>query len=153
MSNVGAMSTSGTIVIESFGQHHIAQARALWQRSEGVGLSDADEPQALAAYLSRNPSLSLVALLDEEVVGTVLCGHDGRRGFLHHLVVAPGQQRRGIGRQLLGRGLAALRGAGIQKCHLLVFKSNSAGQAFWRAVGAEERSSLALFSLSTKNGA
>jgi len=147
------MNPSPSISVEAFEQHHIGQARALWQKSEGVGLSAADEPHALAAYLLRNPGLSLVALLGEQVVGTVLCGHDGRRGFLHHLVVAAGQQRQGIGRRLLARSLAALQQAGIQKCHLLVFKSNAPGRAFWQAVGAEERSALALLSLSTENGA
>jgi len=145
------MNTDATVSVESFEQRHISQARALWQRSEGVGLSAADEPDALAAYLARNPGLSCVAVHGEHVVGTVLCGHDGRRGFIHHLVVAPAQQRKGIGRQLLHRGLAALREAGIEKCHLLVFKSNEPGRAFWHSVGAEERSHLSLFSLSTEN--
>jgi ribosomal protein S18 acetylase RimI-like enzyme len=146
------MSVSGPFSLIEFEIDHIVPARALWARAEGVGLSCADEPGALSAFLSRNPGLSFVALQNDQVVGTVLCGHDGRRGLVHHLVVSPSQQRRGIGRQLLQRGLAALHGAGIQKCHLLVFKSNAAGLAFWRAVGADERTSIALFSLSTDDG-
>jgi len=140
------------VSVSSFELRHIEQARALWQTSEGVGLSAADEPPALAMYLARNPGLSCVAMLGEELVGTVLCGHDGRRGFIHHLVVAPSQQRQGVGRLLLERGLAGLRKEGIEKCHLLVFKSNESGRAFWNSVGAEERSHLSLFSLSIENG-
>jgi len=138
--------------VAQFEPQHIEQARALWQRSEGVGLSGADEPHSLAAFLSRNPALSFVASQGEQIIGTILCGHDGRRGLIHHLVVAASHQRQGIGRKLLRQGLAALREAGIQKCHLLVFRSNASGMAFWRAVGAEERLSVALFSVSTENG-
>jgi ribosomal protein S18 acetylase RimI-like enzyme len=93
--------------------------------------------------------LSFVATLNGVVTGTILCGHDGRRGLIHHLVVAPDCRRRGLGRTLLRRGLGALHDAGIEKCHLLVFGSNDAGLAFWRSVGASERRELALFSLPT----
>jgi ribosomal protein S18 acetylase RimI-like enzyme len=137
--------------VVAFEPSHIPEARALWERAEGVGLSEADEPQSLAAFLARNPGLSLVALQEGKVVGTVLCGHDGRRGLIHHLVVSSSCRRKGVGRLLLSQSLSALGRAGIQKAHLLVFKSNASGLAFWRAVGAEERSSMALFSLVTEN--
>jgi N-acetylglutamate synthase len=126
-------------------------ARGLWEASEGVGLSGADEPQAIRAYLVRNPGLSFVAAERGEIVGTILCGHDGRRGFVHHLVTAESHRRRGIARALLNRGLAALRDVGVQKCHMFVFKANADGIAFWRTVGAEERLELTLFSLATSD--
>ncbi len=141
-----------TCTVEVFGAAHIAPARSLWERSEGVGLSDADEPHALRLFLARNPGLSFVALQAGQVIGTVLCGHDGRRGLVHHLVVAAFSRRQGVGRLLLERGLQALHAAGIEKCHLLVFKSNAAGLAFWRALGAKERTAIALFSLATDRG-
>lgn len=137
--------------IEVFEPAHIPEARSLWGRSEGVGLSEADEPEALAAYLARNPAMSFVATHEGRIVGTVLCGHDGRRGLVHHLVVSPECRRHGLGRLLLRRGLSALRAAGIGKAHLLVFRTNAAGLAFWRSVGAEERTALALFSVGTAN--
>lgn len=86
------------------------------------------------------------------MVGTILCGHDGRRGLIHHLVTAQSHRRQGAGRALLRAGLQALRGCGIDKCHLLVFRSNIEGLAFWRAVSAQERTELALFSLATWDG-
>jgi ribosomal protein S18 acetylase RimI-like enzyme len=123
----------------------------LWERSEGVGLSAADERASIDAFLKRNPRLSFVASAGDELIGTILCGHDGRRGLVHHLVVSPDHRRRGVGAALLKSGLEALRGAGIGKCHLLVFRSNAAGLSFWRSVGAEERKSLTLFSIVTNN--
>lgn len=134
--------------IRPFEPSDYAAARALWERTQGVGLSSADEPQAILSFLARNPAMSFVAE-DGAIVGTILCGHDGRRGLVHHLVTAPDYRRRGIGRALLRHGLDALRREGIDKCHLLVYRSNEAGMAFWRRVGAEERVSLALFSLPT----
>jgi N-acetylglutamate synthase len=126
-------------------------ARALWERCGGVGLSAADERASIHAFLDRNPKLSFVASLGDELIGTILCGHDGRRGLIHHLAVAPDHRRRGVGAALLKRGLTALRGAGIDKCHLLVFRSNESGLSFWRSVGAEERKNLALFSMVTND--
>jgi len=128
----------------------IPAARALWEASPGVGLSGSDATGPLTTFLSRNPSTSFVATVEGEIVGTILCGHDGRRGLIHHLVVAERYRRRGLGRGLLDRGLAALKGHGISKCHLLVFRSNQEGLAFWRKIGADERTELALFSVATE---
>jgi len=136
-----------------FEQSHYSAAHALWLRTPGVGLSAADKEEPIARYLARNPGLSFVAEMEGDLVGTVLCGHDGRRGLVHHLVVAPEHQRHGIGRALLMAGLEALRNEYIDKCHLLVFRSNGPGIAFWHAVGAQERLEIALFSCNSHNDA
>ena len=138
-------------VIRLFRPSDDAAARALWAQTPGVGLSRADEPRAIEQFLARNPGLSFVADDNGAIVGTILCGHDGRRGLIHHLVAAESHRRQGLGRARLQSGLAALAAAGIDKCHLLVFQSNEAGLAFWRAVGASERTEIALFSLPTGN--
>lgn len=126
-----------------------AEAWALWDAMEGVGLSDADSFENIGNFLARNPGLSFVAADNQVLVGTILCGHDGRRGWIHHLAVAPSHRCRGLGRALVTQALAALRRAGIQKCHLLVFHENAAGRAFWQRIGAEERTTIGLFSLPT----
>jgi len=126
-------------------------ARALWEATPGVGLSDADEHQPIRQFLERNPGLSFVAEENGRLLGTILCGHDGRRGLIHHLVTARDARRRGIGRELLRRGLGALRAQGIRKCHILVFRSNADGLGFWRAVQASERDELSLFSIGTES--
>ncbi len=135
--------------IVGFDPGHVDAARALWAHTEGVGLSAADEVEPLGRYLARNPRTSFVALRDGALVGTLLCGHDGRRGLLHHLAVADHCRRSGLGRRLVETGLQALRDDGIQKCHLLVFADNPSGLAFWAAIGAQRRDELRLLSLST----
>ncbi|WP_296522829.1 GNAT family N-acetyltransferase [Rhodoplanes sp.] len=136
--------------IRPFGLSDYPAARALWERSDGIGLSAADEIGAIEAFLARNPGLSFVAVVDDALAGTILCGHDGRRGLIYHLIVAEPYRRRAIGAALLRHGLRALRGAGVDKCHMLVFTANRDGIAFWHRVGAQERVTLTLFSMATR---
>ncbi|HEU4562834.1 MAG TPA: GNAT family N-acetyltransferase [Longimicrobium sp.] len=124
----------------------VPEALELWTASEGVGLRGADSPEELTKYLARNPGLSLVARDGGRMVGAVLCGHDGRRGYLHHLAVAASHRRRGIGRALVERCLDGLRRDGIAKCHLMVYHHNAEGQAFWRGTGWHARDDILLMS-------
>jgi ribosomal protein S18 acetylase RimI-like enzyme len=119
---------------------------ALWELSDGVGLSSADEPENIHSYLERNPGMSFVAKQDDIVVGAVLGGHDGRRGYIHHLAVHPDYRRQGIGQQLIDRCFGALRAIGIQKCHLFIFKENHIGIAFWKGTGWSYREDIAIMS-------
>jgi ribosomal protein S18 acetylase RimI-like enzyme len=137
-----------TSIVLPFEIAHHDRATSLWQRTPGVGLSAADERTQIARFLERNPGLSFVVELKGELVGTILCGHDGRRGLIHHLVVDAPLRRRGFGGRLLGAALDGLRQQGIDKAHLLVFRSNEDGLAFWRRHSVE-RSELALFSVAT----
>lgn len=108
---------------------------ALWAATEGVGLNESDTPEQLAAYLQRNPGFSLVARDAGRVIGAVLCGHEGRRGYLHHLAVATEHRGLGLGRQLVDTCLAELKRAGITRCNIFVFADNDEGMAFWRHTG------------------
>jgi ribosomal protein S18 acetylase RimI-like enzyme len=126
-----------------------AAARVLWESVDGVGRSNANSLESVLRFLERNPGLSFVATDNDVVVGAILCGHDGRRGFIHSLAVGVAHRRRGLGRTMVTRALAGLRQQGIEKCHLLVFNENSEGRAFWKAIGGEERTTLGLFSLLT----
>lgn len=115
---------------------------ALWRRTEGVGLNESDTRRAIAAYLQRNPCFSFVAEKDGRLIGAVLCGYDGRRGYLHHLAVAREHRQKGIGRQLVNACLAKLREAGIQRCNIFIFGNNAAGIKFWTHNGWKPRAEL-----------
>ena len=113
-------------------------ALTLWAGVEGVGLNESDSVPELKMYLARNPGLSLVAR-DSNAAGTtttqpliaaILCGHDGRRGYLHHLAVAPTHRRRGLGNQLIDRCLKSLSEIGIPKCNIFVYANNDAAEHF-----------------------
>jgi ribosomal protein S18 acetylase RimI-like enzyme len=116
----------------------------LWRACEGIGLAAADEKAAIGAYLARNPDMSFVAEGGGRIVGAVLGGHDGRRGYLHHLAVTPAWRRRGIGGALVEAVLARLRTAGLAKCNLFLYADNEAGRAFWLQHGWSARPDLVL---------
>lgn len=116
--------------------------RALWEQTEGVGLSDADTQESIDAYLRRNPGLSFVARDDGQLVGAVLCGHDGRRGYLHHLAVSKSYRRQRIGSSLVEHCLAMPGSLGILKCNIMVFADNGDGATFWERGGWCERVDL-----------
>lgn len=137
------------MTLHPFRPEDIPAARALWQATPGVGLSAADEPAALGSFLDRNPGTCFVAESGGRLTGTILVGHDGRRGLIHHLAVAADCRRTGLGRRLVDAGLAALHRAGIDKCHLMVFTDNAEGAVFWTGIGATRREELALYSLPT----
>ena len=129
------------------------QVVALWRTADGVGLDgDADSREGIAAYLLRNPGLSFVARRDGQVVGAVLSGHDGRRGYLHHLAVAGAHRGRGIGRALVEACLAELGRIGIGKCNIFLFSDNAAGEQFWKRVGWLERRDLKVLQRPTPAG-
>jgi ribosomal protein S18 acetylase RimI-like enzyme len=118
----------------------------LWQSTPEMVLRDADSPGALLRYLERNPGLSYGARVDGRLVGVALCGHDGRRGYLHHVAVGKELRKRGIARALVERCLAALAAEGIDKCHLFVHDHNDLARSFWRHMGWEERDDVWLMS-------
>jgi dipeptidyl aminopeptidase/acylaminoacyl peptidase/GNAT superfamily N-acetyltransferase len=118
-------------------------ALALWRSQPGIGLDDASDSRAgIMAFLRRNPRLSIVASDAGALVGTALVGHDGRRGFVYHLAVAPSHRHLGLGRTLAERALQSLAACGIPKCTILVMRSNAGGQAFWERLGWTRRDDL-----------
>lgn len=108
---------------------------ALWKSAETIGLSPSDSREGLERYLDRNPGISQVAREDGGIVGAILCGNDGRRGYLTHLVVVSPCRRRRIGRALVDRCVALLQREGIIGCNLFILKSNTAGRQFWESIG------------------
>jgi ribosomal protein S18 acetylase RimI-like enzyme len=119
----------------------------LMQTTPGVSLRDADSRDATERYLARNPGLSFVALVDDVIVGCIMSGHDGRRGYLQHLLVAPGHRRQGIAKALIEQCLAALAALGIVKSHIDVLMTNTPAQAYWEKAGWQRRHDIARYSL------
>ncbi len=119
---------------------------ALMAATPGVTVRDADSRAATRRYLERNPGLSFVAEAEGHVVGCVMSGHDGRRGYLQHLVVHPEHRRRGLGRALAERCLAALLAVGIHKVHIDVLRTNEPAQAYWTRCGWQLRTDILRYS-------
>lgn len=124
-------------VLRPMTEADLAAARTLWSHAEGVELAEGDSLSELSAYLRRNPDASQVAYSGDKLVGAVLAGHDGRRGFVYHLAVEPGHRGRGLGRDLVTRALGVLKEQGLRRVLILVARDNQAGRAFWSRSGWE----------------
>jgi len=125
---------------------------SLMKKTLGVTFRDADSRDSTARYLERNPGLSFVAEVDEKIVGCVMAGHDGRRGYLQHLVVLPSYRRKGIANLLVNRCLTELEKLGILKCHIDVIKTNSLATIFWESQGWKLRTDIHRYSFIQRGG-
>ena len=124
------------IIIRVMNTEDYDRVYALWMSCKNMGFNNLDDSrQGIEKYLKRNPSTCFVAEQGDAIVGVVLAGHDGRRGFIHHMAVAEDCRRQGIATDLLGQALAALKEEGINKAALLVFNRNEAGNVFWERQG------------------
>jgi ribosomal protein S18 acetylase RimI-like enzyme len=135
-----------TIEIREFLPDDYDSVIALWRASDGVTIRDADQREPLSAYLTQHHGLSFVAVDGGVIVGSTLCGTDGRRGYLQHVAVAKSHRRRGVATALVERSVSALAERGIDKCHLMVLADNLDAQAFWTRIGWKDRSEIRLMS-------
>ena len=112
-------------------------AVALWKSMDGIEICEGDSRADIAAYFQRNPGLSRVAEVDGKIVGAALCGHDGRRGWIYHLAVAPAYRRQQVAKLLIDACVNGLRAAGLKRAILLVAGDNPSGHEFWLRNGWE----------------
>jgi N-acetylglutamate synthase len=113
---------------------------ALWCGIRGFGIRSIDDSrEGVEMFLKRNPSTSVVAEEDGRIVGSILCGHDGRRGCLYHVCVDEEHRRRGIGKAMVLRTMEQLKSEHINKVTLIAFTDNDLGNAFWNTIGWTKR--------------
>lgn len=121
----------------------------MWKNTPNMGLRSLDDSEeGIAAFLKRNPKTSFVDYEDGRVAGAILCGHDGRRGYIYHTVVLPDWRGQGIGSALVERTVNALKEEGITRVCLNVTESNETGKKFWQDKGWEKKDFLGFYSKS-----
>lgn len=128
--------------------------RALWMTIKGFAIRSIDDScEGVARFLKRNPTTSVVAEENGEIVGAILCGHDGRRGCLYHVCVREDRRMQGIGKAMVVHCMEALKEEQISKVSLIAFTVNDIGNAFWRCIGWTKREDLNYydFVLNTEN--
>lgn len=118
--------------------------RALWMTIHGFAIRSIDDSkEGVDRFIDRNPQTSVVAVSDKgEIVGAILCGHDGRRGCLYHVCVREDFRRKGIGKEMVVFCMNALKAEGINKVSLIAFTKNDIGNAFWNCIGWTKRLDL-----------
>ena len=118
----------------------------LWRTLAGIGLSSADSEIKIRKFLEKNPGTCFAALKQNNLIGTILGGSDGRRGYIYHLAVQESEQEQGVGKKLLDACLTAFKALGIQKCHIFVISDNLKGIDFWLHTGWEKRDDILVMS-------
>src|SRR6267154_2801240 len=130
------MHSASSIAIRPFATSDIEPALNLWSGIEGLGLTESDSEEEIESFLKRNPGFSAIAITTaSEVIGAVLCGQNGRAGFLYHLAVAASHRRRGIGTRLVDFCFSRLAEARIPRCNIFVYTENAFGNQFWLRSG------------------
>jgi len=118
----------------------------LLENIEGIVIREVDSYYATKAYLERNPQLSFVACSDGNIVGCIMTGHDGRRGYLQHLAINPDYRRKGIARKLVNRIISELELISINKSHIFILKENANAKVFWEKLGWKKREDINMYS-------
>ncbi|MBR4093354.1 MAG: GNAT family N-acetyltransferase [Oscillospiraceae bacterium] len=115
----------------------------LWLSCKGMGLNDVDDSEkGISRFLERNPETCFVAIDNNEIMGVILCGNDGRRGYIYHTAVKSSERNNGIGTKLVDRAMKAFEDIGITKVALVVFEQNETGNIFWEKKGFTSREDL-----------
>lgn len=142
--------------IQKFNIEDYDKVFALWKDTAGVGLRSLDDSrEGIDRFLKRNPDTNFIASDDaknDEIIGAILCGHDGRRGYIYHLAVKDTMRKNGVGRALVDEVVKALKLEGINKVALLAFKDNKAGNGFWESLGFGQRDDLTYRDKSLEEG-
>ena len=116
---------------------------ALWMSCTGMGLNNLDDSEeGIGRFLQRNPDTCFVAVDEDRIVGVIIAGNDGRRGYIYHTAVNPEYRKQGIGAALVEIAMDALKDCGINKVALVVFDRNEGGNAFWEKQGFTAREDL-----------
>jgi len=115
----------------------------LWKRTKGMGLRSLDDSyDGIKKFIQRNPETNFVYEKSNKIVAVILCGHDGRRAYIYHVVVDNEFRKQGIGKLLVDKVVDSLDLIGIHKVALVVFKDNIIGNGFWKSVGFNQRNDL-----------
>jgi ribosomal protein S18 acetylase RimI-like enzyme len=123
---------------------------ALMQKTQGVSIRDADSREATAFYLARNPSLNFLAEENGRIIACAMCGHDGRRGYLQHVIVETEYRGKEIAHTLIEKCLMNLELIGIIKTHIDVFVTNDIANRYWIRRGWKRRDDIYKYSI-TRN--
>ena len=116
---------------------------SLWMSCVGMGLNNLDDSRSgIDKFLKRNPDTCFVALDNDVIIGVIMVGNDGRRGYIYHTSVHPNYRKQGIGRKLVDTALDSLLQLGINKVALVVFERNKTGNDFWEKMGFASRKDI-----------
>ncbi len=131
------------VQITPFTDRYLDQVLALWQQT-GLTVPHNNPQLDIARKMAHSPELFLVAQSSGIVLGTLMCGYDGHRGWLNYLAVDPGYQRQGVARDLVDAAIERLQTLGCAKVNLQVRDGNSSAVAFYKDIGFNQDQVISL---------
>lgn len=118
-----------------------------WEKIPGIGIGKGDEKENIEKFILKNQDLNFVAINEnDDIIASVMCGTDGRRGYIYHLAVDEMYRKKGIGTELVNKVLENLKKITIDKCHIFVFCINDDGIKFWEKIKWKKREDIFVFS-------
>ena len=119
------------------------QVYELWMSCAGMGLNNLDDSkEGIEKFLRRNPDTCFVADVENVIIGVIIVGNDGRRGYIYNTAVHPQYRKQGVANSLVDTAMTALQKIGISKAALVVFERNEIGNDFWEKMGFTVRGDL-----------
>ncbi len=116
---------------------------ALWMRTKNMGFNNVDDSfDGIKKLVMKNPLTCFMAEENGKIIGTVLAGNDGRRGYVYHLCVDENFRKQGIGKKLMDTMIDGMKKEGISKVALVVFAYNDSANAFYEKIGFIKRDDL-----------
>lgn len=116
---------------------------SLWLSCAGMGLNNLDDTKdGITRFLEQNPETCFVAVINEKIIGAIMVGTDGRRGYIYHTAVHPDYRKQSVAKTLVDTALSAVKGLGINKVALVVFDKNKGGNEFWEKMGFTTREDI-----------
>ena len=142
------MSGTMKIIYRAMETEDYDQVYRLWQSIKGFGIRSLDDSrEGVARFLKRNPTTSVVAEQNGRIVGSIMCGHDGRTGCFYHVCVARDYRKHGVGYRMVRFAVRALIEEGVSKVTLIAFKENQVGNVFWKSLGWTQREDVNYYDL------
>ena len=126
---------------------HFGLVKEFWERTDGIKLTVGDSEDEFGSYLRRNKGMSFICKDGRIIIGTILCGHDGRRGFIYHLAVDKNYRNMSVAKTLIDKSIKVLRSQGIKRCMLMADNINESAKSFWTKMNWRKRDDLQMFSI------
>lgn len=132
-----------SVIIRNMQIEDYPQIHELWLSIHGLGMRSIDDSEErITCFIKRNPTTNIVAVTGGQIIGTILCGHDGRRGCFYHVCVSEHYRKSGVGKKMVKAAMKALEAEQICKVSLVAFTNNKAGNSFWQSLGFTFRDDL-----------
>lgn len=129
--------------VRSMEEKDFEAVHALWLEIHNFAIRSIDDSkEGVSRFLKRNPKTSIVAVADGRIVGSILCGHDGRTACFYHVCVKEEFRKQGIGKAMVTAAMRALQKEKVNKISLVAFRDNAVGNQFWHEEGWKMREDL-----------